>query len=48
VEDEMRNDMRKNDLGERAESEVVGERKVVKNNDMTKKRLKGCKVIWKK
>lgn len=35
--DEMRNNMRKNDLGESAEGEVVGEIKMERNNDMTEK-----------
>jgi len=33
----MRNNMRKNDLGERAEGEVVGEINVERNNDMVEK-----------
>jgi hypothetical protein len=43
----MRNNMRKNNRGERAEGEVMGEIKVERNNDMTKKKLNGCKVTEK-
>lgn len=37
AEDEMRNNTRKNDLGERAEGEVVGGIKMERNNDVTEK-----------
>lgn len=37
AEDEMKKNMRKNDLGERAEGEIVGEIEVERNNDMMEK-----------